>query len=71
MPVLNNMLNKWDILISYDMSLTLNTRPLPQLLLPPPAGYILLLVISHRILPLTIYIVRDIIPLLLKDILNW
>ena len=70
MPVLNNMLNKWDILISYDMSLTLNTRP-PQLLLPPPAGYILLLVISHRILPLTIYIVRDIIPLLLKDILNW
>ena len=70
MPVLNNMLNKWDILISYDMSLTLNTRPPPQLL-ALPAGYILLLVISHRILPLTIYIVRDIIPLLLKDILNW
>ena len=70
MPVLNNMLNKWDILISYDTSLTLNTRPLPQLL-PPPAGDILLLVISNRIPPLTIYIVRDIIPLLLKDILNW
>ena len=70
MPVLNNMLNKWDILISYDMSLTLNTRPPPQLL-PLPAGYIPHLVISHRILPLTIYIVQDIIPLLLKDILNW